>query len=388
MLAKIIHAGAALPSFELAAKTLFALADLSVSGRHVGRLTEAIGAELVAARDTRAEQHRQRKLEAQVANVPSVVVVEVDGGRYQQRADGSGPGVFDPAWREDKGACVLSLTSGTHEVDPQPEPPACFLDRRHVRNMTRQSTGEESPEESGDTPPPVDADPPIPAWQPQRLVRTCVATTRTSEEFGRLVGAEAQARNFAAASRKAFVADGQAYNWSIQERWFADYVPVVDFIHVLGYVWQAATALGGSERQRWDRYATWMRSCWQGRASEVLAELEGEQQRVGTAPADAEPTDVRVVLERVRGYLTNNATRMDYPSIRRSGLPVTSSWMESLIKEINYRVKGTEKFWNVNRAESVLQVRAALLSDDDRLAEHMAARPGSAFRRQPVARAA
>ena len=97
---------------------------------------------------------------------------------------------------------------------------------------------------------------------------------------------------------------------------------------------------------------------------------------------------MRVVLERVRGYLTNNATRMDYPSIRRSGLPVTSSWMESLIKEINYRVKGTEKFWNVNKAESVLQVRAALLSDDDRLAKHLAARPGTAFRRQPAAKAA
>ena len=240
----MIHAGAALLSFELAAKTLFALADLSVSGRHVGRLTEAIGAELVAARDARAEQHRQRKLEAQVANVPSVVVVEVDGGRYQQRADGSGPGVHDPAWREDKGACVLSLTSGTHEVDPQPEPPACFLDRRHVRNMTRQSTGEESPEESGDTAPPVDADPPIPAWQPQRLVRTCVATTRTSEEFGRLVGP--QARNF----RRLTQACGRRPGVQLVDpgALVCGLRAVVDFIHVLG-MWEAATALGGSERQ-------------------------------------------------------------------------------------------------------------------------------------------
>ena len=36
--------------------------------------------------------------------------------------------------------------------------------------------------------------------------------------------------------------------------------------------------------------------------------------------------------------------------------------IESLIKEINYRVKGTEKFWNrPDGAEHILQVRAASL---------------------------
>jgi hypothetical protein len=61
---------------------------------------------------------------------------------------------------------------------------------------------------------------------------------------------------------------------------------------------------------------------------------------------------------------------------------VTSSWVESLIKEVNSRVKGTEKFWNASGAESVLAVRAAVLCDDDRLAKHLAARPGSAFYRR------
>ncbi len=37
--------------------------------------------------------------------------------------------------------------------------------------------------------------------------------------------------------------------------------------------------------------------------------------------------------------------------------------MESLIKEINYRVKGTEKFWNCPEgAETILRVRAAGLA--------------------------
>jgi hypothetical protein len=66
---------------------------------------------------------------------------------------------------------------------------------------------------------------------------------------------------------------------------------------------------------------------------------------------------------------------------------VPSSWVESLIKEINLRVKGTEEFWNEAGAESVLAVLAAVLCDDDRLAKHLAARPGSPFRR-PIKTAA
>ena len=101
MLAKVVHAGAALPSFELAARTLRLLADISISGRHVGRLTELVGAEMVTRRDDQAEQHRTRQLGACVPNTPAVVAVEVDGGRYQRRAEGQGCGARSPQWRED-----------------------------------------------------------------------------------------------------------------------------------------------------------------------------------------------------------------------------------------------------------------------------------------------
>jgi hypothetical protein len=75
---------------------------------------------------------------------------------------------------------------------------------------------------------------------------------------------------------------------------------------------------------------------------------------------------------------------MDYQEYRRQGLPVTTAWMESLIKEVNYRAKGTEMFWNdPEGAEAILQVRAAALSDDGRLVRHLKSRPGSAFTRRP-----
>jgi hypothetical protein len=68
------------------------------------------------------------------------------------------------------------------------------------------------------------------------------------------------------------------------------------------------------------------------------------------------------VLAETLTYLQNNRSRMDYPRYRHEGLPVTSALIESLVKELNYRVKGSEKFWNDGpNGEAILQVRAARL---------------------------
>ena len=65
---------------------------------------------------------------------------------------------------------------------------------------------------------------------------------------------------------------------------------------------------------------------------------------------------------------------------RQQGLPVTSGRVESLIKQFNRRVKGSEKAWNPDQAEMILQLRAAQLSEDDRLSKHLKNRPISPFR--------
>ena len=75
---------------------------------------------------------------------------------------------------------------------------------------------------------------------------------------------------------------------------------------------------------------------------------------------------------------------MDYPRYRREGLPTTSSLVESLVGEFNARVKGKQKHWvRPDGAESILQLRAAVLSQDDRLSRYFADRPGCPFRKRP-----
>src|SRR5439155_11277327 len=106
---------------------------------------------------------------------------------------------------------------------------------------------------------------------------------------------------------------------------------------------------------------------------------------LGRPPPGDDPNeqDPRRVLAESLTYLGNNRGRMDYPRYRRLGLPVTSSLVESLVGEFNDRVKGKDKYGDrPEGAEAILQVRAAVLSQDDRLARYFAERPGSPYRRR------
>jgi hypothetical protein len=241
---------------------------------------------------------------------------------------------------------------------------------------------ESVPEQS---PPKTTADYPA---SPRRLVRTCVASMADSQAFGPMMAAEAQERGFYQAKRKAFVADGAPGNWGIHRGYFAQFEPVTDFLHALCYVYSAAWAVGNSEAQRWSLYEKWLCACWQGRVQEVIDELELAQVHVGLPPDDEEldKKDPRRLVAEALSYLNNNQSRMDYPRYRREGLPITSSLVESLVGEFNARLKSRQKFWNrPDGPEPILQLRAAILSEDDRLDRFFAERQGHPYRGRKAA---
>lgn len=394
LLERIVTLAGRLKSFEQAAIALEVAADVAISGRQVNRLAQAVGADLARRRDEQAARYRRRELPARVAEPPPVAVIEVDGGRLGTRQPGVGPGVYAGQPKEDKIACLLSMASDRQPEDPQPEPPASFRDARRVARLVRQLQGQAAA--PGDEPAadaadaasaPARADPR--PGKPEPLLRTCVASLTDSRGFGPLVAAEAQGRNFFAAERQAYVADGQHYNWRIQETWFPHAVPIADFLHVLCYLYTAAWATEADDAARWARFEAWMTACWQGRVGEVRAELLARQERLGRPPPGEElaADDPRAVVAATLSYLGNNESRMDYPRYRREGLPVTSSLVESLVGEFNARVKGRDKYWNRGpETEAILQVRAAVLSQDNRLARYFAERPGRPYRRhqQPM----
>lgn len=385
----LLMAGTA-DSCEAAAAALQVVGEIEISPRTVNELGAQFGGQLVDERDRRAQAYQRRPLPrvaTQVDPPPQLAAVFCDGGRMRTRTEGGGHGIHHPHWRETKNAAFHRMQSESHDVDPQPELPECLRNQGYVEKLVlglkkaKNPQPDLMPATSADAVPPATAPPEEPTTgQPKTLLRTCVSSLASSEEFGPQMAAEADARGFFAAGKRAFLGDGQAYNWTIQQRWFHGFTPIADFIHVVEYIYEAAKALHQDVAARWTQYVAWAGACWQGNVDQVLEELQHQLRlMVANTPVSAE-SDPQKIVRRTLTYLTHNRPRMDYPRYRREGLPTTSSLAESLVKQISKRVKGTEKFWDDGpRGEAILQIRAAVISQDNRLARFLQNRPISPY---------
>ncbi len=161
---------------------------------------------------------------------------------------------------------------------------------------------------------------------------------------------------------RAFVGDGSDNNGAIWRRFFSSWTALIDFMHVLSYLFAAATA-GRTFAEGWPVYVRWIEWLWQGQPERVIVALARRQvERGAPEAADGETSPRRLVADALT-YLQNHKDKMGYHEYRRQGWPLTSSHMESVMKQLNQRVKGTEKFWCEEGAEAMLQLRADQLSD-------------------------
>lgn len=370
LLQKAVRQASKAGSFKDASDDLRELAEVQISATHLQRLSERIGVEWIEERDKDVAAFRQDKLKCEYSEAPKVAAVMLDGGRVQTRKADGERGVREPGWKEVKVACCLSLSSTASGSDPQPEPPAKFLEpttaarlAMEVKSRTKAAQGRK----------PVEAPPVRRKRRKKRRVvkrvRTVVASMADSETFGWQMAAEVQRRGLDRAKRKACVCDGQRYNWSLFELHLlpSGFIGILDFLHLLAYLYEAAHTLHGKNLAAgWKCYVQWLRWAWSGQVIPLLRSVRAGAAKLGAPPKGAGDEDPRKILAEALGYLNNNKTRMDYAEYRRLGLPISSAPVESTIKQINRRIKSTEKFWLHDGAEAIVQLRAAYLSEDGR----------------------
>ena len=385
LLRKVAHAGACSTSFRQAADDLRVLAEVKVSEQRLRRATERVGRERVAASEAAATAFSKLGLPAQRespgAAVPDVACVQVDGGRIQIRprvaearssaSESSSATGREQWWRETKVGCLLRMTSDVHAQDPTPTLPAVFVDPHRMREMVLGIKGVSSA--VAEEEPASEAAEESVHESPLVVAHTVVATRENVTLFGERLVAAAHAQGFAAATRQAFVADGSDTNWGLWRRHFSHYTPILDWIHALCYVYAAAMA-GVSSAQGWAAYCQWARWLWGGEVDRILEQLRGRQDSLGVPTAEDADTSPRQRVADALRYLGNQRSRMNYPEYRRQGLPITSSHVESTIKRINRRMKGTEKFWDQG-AEPLLHLVADHLSPSTVLDQFWTDRP-------------
>jgi hypothetical protein len=374
VLRKAVRQAGKARSFQDASDDLKELAQIAISPQHLSKVAERIGRAWAAARDADVQAFRANQLASEYAQAPQVASVSVDGGRVQTRAADGERGVTAPAWQEVKVACCQTLSSKVHAADPQAEPPAKFLDPVQAARLAAEVKARGGPIKTRTAS--AAAQPKRRRrrkarrpQRPQKLLRTVVASMANSDTFGWQMAAEVQRRGLDRAQRKGYICDGQKYNWTLFELHLVawGFIGILDFLHLLAYLYGAAQAVAGKgSTGAWTLYERWLRWAWSGRVKELRAGLRAGCAKLGPAPPGCADDDPRKVVADALGYVENNRSRMDYPRYRQLGLPISSAPVESVIKQVNQRMKGTEKFWLEGGAEAILQVRAAYLSEDGR----------------------
>jgi hypothetical protein len=396
LLRKVISVGTRCRSFAEADELLQELLGLGLGPKHIERLIHRIGQERVDERDALARRFEELPLAEKFAasekvTPPDLAVVMTDGGRLQVRScpqqgaaapDAPAAATNNEAaaekkaghWREDKVGLLLTMQSEASDSDPCPAIPRAFVDPKRIPHLAREirkqgRQGEEAAAPSADPEADAEALEGGDKYEPPRPGRRQVVASRVPwPRFAVLVAAAAWALGLQGARRKAFVGDGSDNNWDIQRRFFGSFVPILDFIHALSYVYAAAQA-GRDRVLGWRLYGRWVKWVWGGEVAKVIEELAVVHAELGAPDKGEAESSPRVVVAEALRYLSNHQGKMKYPEYRQEGLPITSSLVESTVKQTNHRVKGSEKFWTEEGAEAILQLRADQLSTDGALEE-------------------
>jgi hypothetical protein len=376
VLAKIVYSGTAAASFGAASNNLEQLADLSISPERVRRACGHVGADRIEHHQRQQDVYLNKPLPEQSygkpveVETPEIAVVMSDGGRLQLLDRGGEPSASGSArkgehWKESRIGLLASMCGDRYESDPQPVLPPELSYKAMAETLAEMGkTGVKLEFPNADGEPEL-------ALQassdglvgPTLQSRHVVASRRNWEAFGPLLASQAWYQGFAAASRKVFVSDGSPTIEKLQRTYFSHYTSVLDILHALSYSLAAARAVSDNEADARDKYDQWAARIWEGRVDDVIDELTAYGRKLGKPPSDARSDDPREVVRVSRGYYENHADRMNYPYYRREGFPLTSSLMESTVKQVSRRVKGTEKYCSSEGGEAMLRLCGEYLSD-------------------------
>lgn len=313
---------AAVQSFDNAARSIaidWCLTTLD--GKQVQRWSEKLGQRVVERRQAEVEAYERGERQACKQNEPQLLVIEIDGGRVQNRLkneEGS-------RWREDKLATVSTALPGNPKAAKE-------ADR-----------------------------------QPSMLVTTHVATMGDAKAIGKLARVEAEKRMLCHAQQVVVLGDGAAWIDGVCEEHFGCHARIVDYYHAAEHVHDCAKALWPDEESKQTEQADrWKTLLWEGATEVLLDQLKRESTRIGQPLEEDGKQHPRRVLHQNVGYFTKHARHMKYPDYRDRGWPIGSGTVESGMKQVNKRMKGTDQFWNTEGAESILALRGQWLSQDQR----------------------
>jgi hypothetical protein len=143
-------------------------------------------------------------------------------------------------------------------------------------------------------------------------------------------------------------------------RYRPEVILILDFIHVLEYVWKAAYAfhpVGSKEAEQWVSQRALL--ILQGKAQSVAAQMR-QSARVNKLGSKK-----RKPVIKCADYLEKYDTLLDYDEYLKEGLPIATGVIEGACRHlIKDRMDLTGARWRLKRAEAVLKIRSLRSSGD------------------------
>lgn len=317
--------------FELSAKALSIDWGLQVHPEQARRWSEAVGSALDRKRRSEVAAYQRGDRPKSPANQTPLLVIGVDGGRWQGREKDAETG---SRWHEEKVLAVSSYIPG----DGKP------------------------PEQGG--------------RKPQKLITTHMASAGDAKAFGRLSRVEAERRGLRKAQTVIGMGDGGNWIDPLFEREFHVQARIIDWCHASEHLWDCAKVIHGADTVEAARLGEVLEAwLWEGRVVKVVETLRVESQKLGEPQASDGPGHPRRVLRQNVGYFSKHQEHMDYPRFRKNGWPIASGDTEAAVKQFNKRIKGTEQFWSEQGVEATLALRSLWTSQDQRWDDYWKNRP-------------
>ncbi|RLV59081.1 ISKra4 family transposase, partial [Parashewanella curva] len=133
---------------------------------------------------------------------------------------------------------------------------------------------------------------------------------------------------------------------------------VMDFIHVLEYLWKAAWCLFKKDDPEVE---DWIEK----RATEVLRGNASQVAKGLGVSATKRKLKQREGIDKCIGYLLKNKSRLEYGKALEQGFPIASGVIEGACRHlINDRLDITGARWSLEGAEAILKLRSLRSSGD------------------------
>lgn len=340
---RVARQAALCPSLEFARQEMLRN-GLKLDVKTIRRITYQCGAGLLRLRRHELQLWREGKLPAGTELHGQRVTVQIDGGRTKIR----GPlrPVTLPEKLDEEGL-VLENAQARSRKRPARTYDAEWREPKLVTIFVHDEKG--------------------------RMVKGSRATLEGTflgpDALAELVAMHLHRLGAAGALSVTFVSDGAPWIWdrvakivSLAQLDRVRIHEVLDCCHAVHHISLALAAYGLGEKERMPLYRqhrTLLRNGQWRRVVEELSELAADQ-----AITDKMQTEIAYLQKH------GEAGRLSYPHFRHLGLPLGSGAIESSIRRvINLRLKSNGMFWGEPPAETMLQVRAQVISGrwDERL---------------------